>query len=89
MHRSTAKINARNSFSKIDKCLLFWPKALLMKAIGLPFCIRTAPKPSSHASVSITKSKSNLGKASTGVVVVRLCVCECVWAGTTVGLPVH
>jgi hypothetical protein len=20
---------------------------------------------------------------------VRLCVCECVWAGTTVGLPAH
>jgi hypothetical protein len=38
--------------------------------------------------------KMSIRQKSTGeplinLVSVRLCVCECVWAGTTVGLPAH
>uniref|UniRef100_A0A0A9GMS0 Uncharacterized protein n=1 Tax=Arundo donax TaxID=35708 RepID=A0A0A9GMS0_ARUDO len=38
-----------------------------MNAMGLSFCINTAPNPVSHASISTTNVVEKSGKANTGV----------------------
>jgi len=35
--------------------------------MGCPFCIKTAPIPSPHASVSMVKGSVKFGRANTGV----------------------
>jgi hypothetical protein len=52
----------------MDKPWFLGPNALLMKARGCPFCIRTAPTPLAEASVSMAKGLEKSGSAGTGAV---------------------
>jgi len=59
-------------FPLIDRHDLFFrPKDLLMKAIGWPSCIRTAPTPVRDASVSTTNYLLKSCRANTGALVIN------------------
>lgn len=66
---STAnRMAPRHSFSYVESAWFLGSKALLMYAVGCPFCCSTTPIPFSLASVS-TNGWEKSGRASTGAVI--------------------
>lgn len=51
-----------HSFSLVDNACAFFPKALLMKVMGLRDCIKATPILLSRASVSATKVLKSLAR---------------------------
>lgn len=67
-HFLTAEVMEKSSRTYVEARRSFGVKALIKKAMGCPYCDKTAPIPTLNAFVSTVNGRLNSGKASTGAV---------------------
>lgn len=68
-HFLTTKVIAKSSLTYAEARSNLGLKGLLKKAMGWPFCDRTAPMPTPDASVSRVNGREKFGSIRTGAVV--------------------